>query len=300
MHRYGWYALIGLVVTVIGVTAMLKVQQPTPSTDRLTVVASANFWGDLARQIGGDTVFVSSIITDPEVDPHLYESNAATAAAVSQADIVVLNGLGYDDFAQRILKTDARSDRSVVVAAEVFGIEDEAANPHLWYDLPRVPLMIDAIEQAFVALDRAHAATYRRNADRARASLEPLMDELDAIKSLHPEAPVLYTEPVAAYLLEAAGLGITTPAGFALAIEEGEEPSPADQLAMEALLTSGGVQIFLYNEQAVTPVTEALRRTAERAGVAVVPVTETLPDDEPTFQSWQLHQLQAIRSALAR
>lgn len=297
MNRSLIYALLGLVVAVSGITAIITGRTASLANDKLTIVAGANFWGNLASQIAGDDIVVTSILSDPSADPHLFESDADTAAAVSRADIAIINGLGYDEFMEKLLSASPKSDRTVITTATVFGAA-AGDNPHLWYDVPKVPLMITAIEEALAAKDPTNAATYHANAQQLVDDLEPLMAALAQIKTQYPGAPVAYTEPVPAYLLAAAGLTVKTPEGFALAIESGEEPSPADQQALKVLISSRRIQILLYNSQAVTAVTEELKDLATKAGVPVVPITETIPPTEPTYQSWQLHQAEAILSAL--
>lgn len=297
MQRSGLYALLGIAAVLVALALLVLYRPTTTPSDRLTVVAGANFWGSLARQIGGDDISVTSILNDPSADPHLFESDATTAAAVARADIVIVNGLGYDEFLQKLLSASPKSDRTVVNAAEVVGAQP-GDNPHLWYDVPRIPYMISAIKDALSAKDPAKTDIYQANALTLNLELEPLLRVIDQIKTQYPGAPVVYTEPVAAYLLSAAGLDIKTPEGFALAIESGEEPSPADQQALKELLVSRSVRVLLYNSQAVTTVTEELKAIAQSAGVPIVPVTETIPEAEPTYQSWQHHQAEAILSAL--
>ncbi len=261
------------------------------TSNRLQVVASTNVYGDLVRQIGGAHVAVTSILSDPNADPHLFEPGTANGLAVSKAGVVVQNGLGYDDFVNKLESAAPSSKRHVLVVADVF---PHTSNPHLWYDLPQMPKVATAIAGELAAADPKHAADYRSGARTFTASLGPVLAALHALPS---GAPVAYTEPVPGYLIEAARLRNLAPDSFTLQIEEGNEPSAAAVSAMNALLTQHRVKVLLYNQQAVSPITARLRSLAKRERIAVVPVTETLPPGL-TYQQWQLGQITALRKAL--
>jgi zinc/manganese transport system substrate-binding protein len=288
------------VVVAIALAMPLLLRHAAHQTARpgaLQVVAAENFWGNIAAQIGGDRVDVTSIISDPNTDPHLYESSANDAAAVAVADLVITNGLGYDEFMTKLLAGSGRADRGVVEAARVLGVSGPDANPHLWYDLPRVPQVAAAIEQSLAAQDPAHAAEYERNLQSFNRSLSETDTVIAAIQRKYHGAPVAYTESVPAYLLAAAGLQVKTPDGFARSIEAGEDPAPADSAAMQGLLTSRSIKVLLYNAQATSPVTQRLRDLARQNGIPVVGVTETLPA-AASYQSWQLDQVRSLLNAL--
>jgi zinc/manganese transport system substrate-binding protein len=273
-------------------------KDPTTGARVVHVVAAENMWGNIVAQVGGRHASVVSIITDPSSDPHLYASNPRDAARLAQANLVVVNGLGYDDFARKLLGAAPNSKRRVLSIADVIGPRGHDPNPHLWYDVPRLPSVAHAIADSLAAEDPRDARYFRTNATRFVESLQPLLSTVAAIEGRHPRAPVAYTERVPGYLLEAAGLTIKTPTGFASSIESGSEPSPADTQRLNDLVSGHKIQALLYNSQAVTAVTKRLRALAARSGVPVVPVTETLPPDEPDVQTWQRHQAQALLKAL--
>jgi zinc/manganese transport system substrate-binding protein len=263
----------------------------------LSVVASTNVYGDIARQIGGAHVHVSSILTSPDADPHLFEPGTANGLAVAEADVVIQNGAGYDAFMTRLEHAAPSSRRHVLTVADVLGVHGKDANPHLWYDVPRLPELAHAIAGVLAQADPPHAAAYRRGAKRFVASLTPLDQAVATIRSAHTGAPVAYTEPVPGYMLSAAGLRNVSPSGFTRAIENGSEPAPSDVAAMSDLLSKHAVKALLYNSQAVSPITSRTRDEATAAGVPVVGVTETLPAHR-TFQQWQLEQVRALAQAL--
>ncbi len=290
-------ALLIFAGSAIGMAALLQPAAKT-SGKTVTIVAGENFWGNVASQIGGNKVTVTSIISDPTADPHLYESDARDSLAITKANIVITNGLGYDDFMAKLVAAAPNSSRTSLEVANVLGVAGDNPNPHLWYDTPRIPAVAAAIEQALAAKDPADTAYFARNLATFDASLQPVLAAISQIKTKYPHAPVAYTERVPGYLLANAGLDIKTPAGFAQAIEDGNDPAPADTNIMANLMANHGMRVLLYNSQATSAATQHIRQLAVGAGIPVVGVTETLPANEPTFQAWQLAQVQAILKAL--
>jgi zinc/manganese transport system substrate-binding protein len=268
------------------------------ATGTVRVVAAENFWGDIVRQIGGAHVTVSSIINDPTADPHQYESDARDATTVAQADVVMKNGAGYDDAVAKLLSVTSKHGRVVLSVDEVLHRTGDGVNPHFWYDLPQIPAVAAAIESALSGADPGDHAAFAASERRFVASLAPLYRVLTRIRTRYPDAPVAYTERVPGYLLEAAGLNVVSPPGFAQAIEDGNEPSAQDTQAMDDLVSGRRIRVLLYNAQATSPVTDHVRDLARRSGVPVVAVTETQPPDAASFQAWQLAQLDALLHAL--
>lgn len=271
----------------------------TSTHGRLVVVGAENVYGNIASQIGGPHVSVTSILTNPNADPHLFEPGTSNGLAVADAKVVLQNGLGYDAFMTKLEAAAPSKSRIVVTMADVLGIQGKDANPHLWYDVPKLDRVASAIGAAFAQADPAHAASYRRGLHHFEASLAPLRQKVATIRARFHGAPVAYTEPVPGYLLLAAGLRNLAPASFTRSIEDGIEPSPSAVAAMNVLVAKHRIRVLLYNRQAVSPITARLRDGAERAGISVVPVSETLPP-HLTFQRWQLGQARALAAALAR
>jgi zinc/manganese transport system substrate-binding protein len=271
---------------------------PAGASGVLDVVASSNVWGDITKQIGGEHVNVTSILSDPNADPHQYEADAKTGVAISKAQLVVENGLGYDDFMDKLLAASPTSNRTVLNAADVMKISGSDANPHIWYDTAKIPDVASAIADQLGRLDPTDAATFTTNARTFTDSLTPISAATDNIKAKYPGAPVGYTERVPGYLVEAAGLKLATPASFAQSIEDGNDPSVADNAAMDAALTSKAIKVLLFNGQVTSPATDAVKQLAQSSGVPVVGVTETLPPTDKDFQAWQLRQINEITTAL--
>jgi zinc/manganese transport system substrate-binding protein len=264
----------------------------------IDVVASSNVWGDITKQIGGEHVNVTSILSDPNADPHEYEADAKTGVAISKAQLVVENGLGYDDFMDKLLAASPNANRTVLNAADVMKISGSDANPHIWYDIAKLPDVATAIADQLGKLDPIDAATFTANAKTFTDSLTSITAAIDNIKVKYPGAPVGYTERVPGYLVEASGLKLATPASFAQSIEDGNDPSVADNAAMDAALTSKAIKVLLFNGQVTSPATNAVKQLAQSSGVPVVGVTETLPPTDKDFQAWQLRQINEITTAL--
>jgi zinc/manganese transport system substrate-binding protein len=284
-------------ISLAVVATPLWASASTPHQATVPVVAAENFWGNIASQIGGNHVSVTSLITNPNADPHLFETDAADAAKLAQAKVVIQNGANYDQWMHSLLGADS-SHPTLVTAASVLHISGSDPNPHLWYDIPKVPKVAAAMAAAFSKVDPGDAATFRSNLARFDASLQPLLATIATIRKEFPGAPVAYTERVPGYLLAAADLSVKTPVGFARSVEDGVDPGPADTVAMEKLLTDHEIDVLLYNVQTVTSVTTQIRTMARHDGVAVVGVSETMPASARTYQQWQQSQLNALLRAL--
>ena len=292
-------AVVVLLALIAGAGGIIWHTSSVPKSSGLQVVAAENFWGNIASQLGGPYVHVTSIITNPNADPHLYESDAQDAAGIAAAKVVIVNGVGYDDFMGRLLGASTNPGRQVITAQAILGVAD-GANPHLWYNIPKVPEVANRITDAYIAADPTHRTAYQHNLVVFDQSLQPLLQTINQIKQQYGGTPVAYTEPVPGYLLSAAGLNVETPEGFAKSIEDGDDPSPADTSTMDALMTNKSVKVLLYNAQTVSPVTERVKALAAQAGIPVIGVTETLPANATTYQSWQADQLRELENALAQ
>jgi zinc/manganese transport system substrate-binding protein len=265
----------------------------------LDVVAAENAYGDIAAQIGGAHVSVTSVLSDPNVDPHLFEPGTRTGLAVAQARVVIQNGAGYDAFMAKLEAAAPSTHRIVVTIADVLGVHGRDANPHLWYDLRALGRIAGAIDAGLERADSAHATDYRAGLRRFMTSLRPLLAQVTDIRKSFAGTPVAYTEPVPGYLVEAAGLKNLAPSSFTRAIEDGTEPTPQAVAAVDALVRGRNIAVLLYNSQAVSPLTARVRDAAAGAGIPVVAVTEMLPP-HLSFQQWQLAQARALYRALSR
>ncbi len=289
----------------------------------VTVVASTDVWGSVVAAVAGNAVEVTTLIDDPSADPHSYESTPADAAAVTDADLVVFNGGGYDQFMEEILGTlDGKpAVNAVELAAGGHGDDDEAGhseegaaahsedgtahsheggvNEHVWYELPAVEAVAAQVAEELGQLVPEQARAFAANAEGFHREIDAIAEQVSAISAAHPGERVAMTEPIAVYLIEDAGLTDVTPAEFLEAVEEETDPPAAAVAATRALLSGGQVAALIHNPQTATPVTNQVRADAEAAGIPVVEMTETLPG-ESGYVEWMTAQVNALASALQR
>lgn len=261
----------------------------------VTIVAAENFYGDLARQIGGDHVAVTSILSNPDDDPHLFETSASTAKAIAAAKIVVFNGADYDPWMGKLLSA-THTKPAEVVAADLVGAKS-GDNPHLWYKPATFPAVAKALTDDLKTLDPAHAADYAKNLEAFDASFAKATADVGPIKADHAGVVVTATEPVFGYMAQALGFKMLNEP-FQIAIMNNAEPSPSQVIAFEKSLTDGEAKILFYNKQVTDKTTARLLDIAKAHKVIVVGVTETMPKGM-TIQSWFSGQLDEIKHDLA-
>ncbi len=265
----------------------------------IKAIGVENEYADVVSQIGGKFVQVQALESDPNVDPHSFEANPSVARSVAAADLIVLNGVGYDDWTDKIMSATPRPKRKVINVQMLLGLPDDTKNPHLWYDPKTMPAVAKAVGDALAELDPAQAAYFHANADTFVASLKPWMAAIDAFKAKYADTPVATTEPVSDYLLEAMGFKLMTPFSLEKAIMDGTDPSPQDITLQNDLYTNHKVKVFAYNQQVTGATTKAFLETAKKEGIPVVGVYETMPAPGYTYQSWMLAEVAALQKAVA-
>jgi len=263
---------------------------------QITVVAAENFYGDIARQIGGDRVAVTSILTNPDQDPHLFETTPGTVRQIANARIVILNGANYDPWAEKLLQAAPRPDRAVINAAELTG-RKAGANPHLWYDPATMPAVAKAIAAALTQADGAHAADYASRLDATLAKLAQIDARIAQLKTKHAGKAVTATEPVFGPMAAALGLTMRNER-FQLAMMNDTEPSARDVAAFENDIKERKVKALIYNSQVSEKLTERLLALARKSKVPVVAVTESMPANA-NFADWVLAELDKLDKALS-
>lgn len=267
---------------------------------RVQVVAAENFWGSLAAQLGGDRVAVRSIITNPDTDPHAFEPTAADARAMAGARLAIVNGVGYDAWAGRLLAAGPAPERRVLDVGSLVGVAS-GGNPHRWYSPPDVERVTVAITNDLQRLDPRHAGYY---AQRMRAFRQTGLDgyhrEIAQIRARYAGVAVGASESVFAPLAQALGLRLLTPAGFLNAVSEGTDPTAADKGAVDRQITARQIKVWVYNGQNATPDIQRLNATARGAHIPIATVTETLTPAGASFQAWQVRELRDLAHALAR
>jgi zinc/manganese transport system substrate-binding protein len=289
---------IALVVLALGACTPVTAS-PSNNGAVIPVLGTENFYADLLTQIGGSRVTASSILNDPSADPHEYEASPATAKLVADSKLVIVNGIGYDDFMQKLLAASTKPDRVVINVQAILGVKDDV-NAHVWYEPATMPKVADAATTALAKLDPQNAAYFAAQKAKYLAALKPMNDKIASLKAKYSGAPIAFTENVAGYLTDAIGLKVLTPPSFMEAIESGTDPAPADVAAERDLITGHKVKALLYNSQVTSPLTEQIRDLAIKNNVPVVRVAETIPPSFKTFQEWQLAQLDELEKALAK
>jgi zinc/manganese transport system substrate-binding protein len=287
-----------LVVAVAAVCAVTGTAQA--GSTRVSVVAAEDFWGSIARQLGGDRAEVTSLIADPDIDAHDYEAKPSDGAAVATAQVAIVNGIGYDGWMAKLLAANPSSSRKVVTVGDVVGVK-EGGNPHQWYSPRSVNFVIDAVTEALKQADPADADYFDTQRQTFRTEgLKQYNDLRAQIKERFNGVEVGASESIFAPLAEDLGLKLITPESFIDAVSEGNEPTARDKATVDKQITAKQIKVFVYNEQNSTPDIEALVGKAKKAGIPVTTVTETLVPKGATFQEWQANQLQRLADALAQ
>jgi len=268
-------------------------------TGVIIAVGAENEYANVLAQIGGRYVSVSSILNNPNTDPHTYEASTSVAEEVSSAKLVVQNGVGYDGFMNKIEAASPSSKRKVIVVQNVLGLASNTPNPHLWYDPKTMPAVAVVIAKDLEALDPSHRLYFRANLQSFDTSLQPWLSAIAAFKAKYAGTPVAVTEPVADYLLKALGAKILTPFVFQADIMNGVDPAPEDISLEEGFFTTHQAKVFCYNQQVVDSLTISIRHTAISSHVPVVGVYETMPTPGYDFQTWMLAEVNAITAAVA-
>jgi zinc/manganese transport system substrate-binding protein len=277
--------------------AALTLSRPARAAGTLTIVAAENMYGDIARQIGGSLVSVTSILSNPNEDPHLFSASPSVARSLAGADIVIVNGADYDPWMASLLSATPAPDRVVITIAGLLG-RKPGDNPHLWYDPNAIPDLTNRLTTALIDKDPANGATYQRNAATLLASLTPIHLRIDAMRAKYAGIPVTATEPVFGLMAQALGL-VMRNSRFQIAVMNDTEPSPEDVGAFEDDLRQHRVRALFYNAQVTDDLTTTLLALAQQSGVPVVGVTETEPPGL-TYQQWMTSGLDGVDKALSQ
>ncbi|HUM09199.1 MAG TPA: zinc ABC transporter substrate-binding protein [Acidocella sp.] len=294
-----WKTALAGTLTVLCFTAAHGVAfAQTPAPGVINAIGVENEYADVISQIGGKYVHVTAIETDPNTDPHTFEASPQIATQIAAADLVVENGIGYDDWADKMIQAAPNPARQVINVQHLRGLPDSTPNPHLWYDPATMPAVAKALVADLSALQPAHAAYFQTNARHFDASLKPWFAAIAAFKADFPNTPVAVTEPVGDYMLQAAGTNILTPFSLQAAIMNGTDPSPQDVTTQNALFTGHKVKVFVYNQQVTDPLTASFLSLAKQNGIPIVGVYETMPAPGYNYQSWMLAEVVALRKAV--
>ena len=286
--------VIGLLLTL----GLILTAAPTSraADGKISIVAAENFYGDVARQIGGDDVAVASVMSNPDQDPHLFETTPSVVKQIADAQIVILNGADYDPWMDKLLKASPKPGRTAIVVADLVG-KKAGENPHLWYDPGTMPAAAKALAEAFVKADPAHKDAYAARLKTFLASLKPIDEKIAAIRGKFTGTTVTASEPVFGYMANALGLKMRNES-FQLAIMNDTEPSAHDVAAFQDDLKGHKVRVMFYNKQASNKAVQTLVDLAHASKIPVVGVTETAPPGL-SYQEWMLTQINETEKALA-
>src|SRR5260221_2656166 len=283
--------MAGIALLVAAVAWSQAAAQP------VTIVAAENFYGDVARQLAGPDATVTSILSNPDDDPHTFEASPSVARAIADARIVIANGADYDPWMEKLPGAGQSTNRISIDVAHLVG-RKSGDNPHLWYDPATMPAFAKALAAALATADPAHQAAYAQRLQAVLASLKPIAAKAARLRQKHAGTPVTATEPVFGYMATALGLTMRNDR-FQLAVMNDTEPSATDVAAFEDDLRKHRVKLLIYNSQATDDSAKRLLEIARRSKVPVIGVTETEPPGK-TYQDWMQGQLDALDDALAK
>jgi zinc/manganese transport system substrate-binding protein len=293
--------LVALAVAVAGCGGSSSASSGGRSANAtINAVGAENEYANVIEQIGGKYVKVTAIESNPNTDPHTYEASTGTAQAVSAASLLIENGVGYDTYMEKIESASPSSSRKVINVQKLLGLPESTPNPHLWYKPTTMPIVAKAIASDLAALQPAHAAYFQENATKFEESLKPWYEAIAKFKAAYPNAPVATTEPVADYMLEAAGANNLTPFPFQADIMNGTDPAPQLVTLQNSFFSGHKVKVFVHNQQVTSSITESFVQAAKRAGIPVVGVYETMPTPGYDYQSWMLAEVKAIEKAVGQ
>jgi len=288
-----------VVVIILLLVAMAVTLPPltSESNSKIQVVAAENFWGSLVSQLGGVHVQVTSVVSDPNADPHEYESNTSTARSFASADLIIQNGAGYDSWSDKLISAGIKSDCIVLNVADLLG-KKNGDNPHFWYDPDYVNRTVAQMEADLISIDPAHSAYYEQQYTNLSVSLAAYQGKSAEIRQSYAGTRIAGTEDIVQYLANSTGLDLVSPLAFMQAVAEGNDPPAASIAQFQDQLQSGNVSVLVYNLQTVTPITEQMKSLATSNGIQTVGITETVQPPGMLFQDWMYSELVTLENAL--
>jgi zinc/manganese transport system substrate-binding protein len=283
--------------SILFAAALLLAPALALAAEPITVVAAENFYGDVAQQIGGPHVNVTSILSNPDEDPHLFEASPSVARAISAAKIVVSSGIDYDPWVEKLLGAAKSADRKTIVVAELVG-RKSGDNPHIWYDVNTMLAFTKALADDLARADPDHKADYQQRLAEFQQSLKPIQAKITELHGRLAGTPATATEPVFGYMLDALGM-MSRNQSFQLAVMNNTEPSASDVAGFENDLKNHKVRLLIYNSQASDPIAERMMKLAKESGIPVVGANETEPPGK-NYQAWITSELDAVDRALPK
>jgi len=312
-NKYVIPAAIIVILLVVGVGAGVYLTRGSTSSSStsssgtssntvINIVAAENFWGSLVSQIAGTHGNVTSVVSDPNTDPHEYQSNPANARAVANAKFVIINGAGYDTWAQALINASNTPGQTILNVQNTIGLAGQSdLNPHFWYSPYYVNDTVHAMYKDLVAIDPTDTTYFHQNYAALNSSLwTSYMSREVSIKQQYADHPVASTESIFVYMANATGLKVVSPPAFMSAVAEGNDPAAQDVAAFQQLMQAGNstVNVLVYNEQTVTPLTQSIKALAAANEIPIIGVTETIQPPDLSFQNWMSGELASLQNAL--
>jgi zinc/manganese transport system substrate-binding protein len=289
---------VGVLLAVVVLSFAASGGAAPRSSGPLRVIAAENFWGSIASQLGGDRVAVTSIIVNPDTDPHSYEPTPSNAITLATGQLVIVNGIGYDNWAAQLLAANPVSGRTVLDVGDVLGLET-GDNPHQWYSPASVQKVIDAIVADYDQLDPAGRAYFAAQKQHFETVDLARYDALRAeIRRRFHGVAVGYSESIFQPLGQNLGLKLLTPYSFAKAIAEGTDVSAADIETVDRQARDHLIKVWVFNSQNVTPEVQEVNTLARQAHIPIATVTETLSPASDSFEQWQVVELEGLLKVL--
>ena len=291
---------VSLAASACATTAPGSASSAAPG-GKIAVVAAENFWGSIAAQLGGSKVAETSIITNPETDPHSYEATAADARTIAGAQLFLQNGIGYDSsWAPGLVSANPNSARTELTVGDALGLK-AGDNPHQWYSHASVYKIIDAITADYKKIDPADASYFDQQKTTFENSTLAEYNQLETtIKSKYAGMPIGASESIVSPLADSLGLDMLTPYSFLKDISEGTDPTSADKATIDQQIRNKQIKVYVYNSQNSTPDIQAQVKLAQQEGIPVTTVTETLSPVGDSFQKWMISELRGLQTALAK
>jgi zinc/manganese transport system substrate-binding protein len=293
-------AFAGILLIAGGLVAIHYVDPATSSwasNGAIPVVAAENFWGSLVTQLGGTHVRVLSIVSDPNADPHQYETSIANAIAVTDARLVIENGAGYDNWCQQLVTAASSPGQLVLNVATIVG-RAEGDNPHFWYGQAYVNETLAAMYSDLVRIAPQDTTYFQHQYSALNGSLGPVWAREAGIRAKFSGTQVASTESIFQYMADSTGLNLISPYAFMKAVAEGNDPPTWSVALFQSQLMSGNVSLLVYNQQTVTPLTENMKAIAAQHTIPLVGVTETIQPPDLPFEVWMEGELLTLQNAL--
>lgn len=275
---------------------LLLIISATCHSDPIHIVAAENFYGNIAKEIGGEYVQVDNILNNPNQDPHLFSASSQTAKALAQADIVVYNGIGYDTWMDRLLSIESHKPRDVIIVSQLLN-KKMGDNPHIWYNPQTMPLYAKALADKLIKLDPQHQSYYSKQLQQFNQNYNTLITLINQVKKRFQNTPIIATEPVFGDMAHALSLQMHSQ-DFQIKIMNDIAPSPLDMQNFESALRQHKVKLLIYNNQVSNPLTQRMRAIAINENIATVGISETQPTNT-TYIEWMINQLKQLESALS-